>query len=314
MKPFARRTRDTLAREPLPEKGCCRRAELSGLVRATGIFAFTGGGVCLALRTENPGVARRAGQLLRREFGIAPALRMATVSRLGGRTTFELRLEAGETARLLAALHIAPMEAGIPRPCLTRKCCRGAFLRGMFLGSGTLTDPSLSYQLEFRCPGEAAAGALMRFLRAFYALRAGASPRKGGAVVYVKDAEGIKLILSVIGARGAIFDLEEALIHRDARNHANRAANCDAANITRMLGAAERQLQAIGQIQRTIGLNALPEALQEIALERQNHPEATLEELGAMLSMPVGKSGVYHRLKRLEAIAQSIAEQGEGST
>ncbi|MDR0897630.1 MAG: DNA-binding protein WhiA [Oscillospiraceae bacterium] len=313
MKPFTRRMRDALAREPLPEKSCCRRAELGGLVRATGIFAFTAGGVCLALRTEHPGVARRAGLLLRREFGIAPALRMATVSRLGGRTTFELRLEAAETARVLQALRIAPMEAGIPRPCLARKCCRGLFLRGMYLGCGTLTDPERSYQLEFRCSGEAAAGALVRFLRVFYAVRAGVSLRKGNAIVYVKDTEGIIPILSVIGAHSAILDLENVRILRDARNRANRAANCDAANITRMLGAAERQLEAIGLIERTIGLRALPESLQEIAQERQNHPEATLEELGATLSTPVGKSGVHHRLKRLEAIAQSLAEQGEGS-
>ncbi len=130
-------------------------------------------------------------------------------------------------------------------------------------------------------------------------------------MLYVSDSEDVIKILSLIGAHGAVLEIENMRILRDARNNANRAANCDSANIAKMLEAADRQMRAVDVIERTIGLNALPEALREIAIERARHEEASLEELGAMLEPPVGKSGVYHRLRRIEAIARSIEQQGK---
>ena len=107
--------------------------------------------------------------------------------------------------------------------------------------------------------------------------------------------------------------MENVRILRQARNEANRAANCDAANIAKMLGAADRHMQAIALLERTLGLDALPDTLREIAVERKLHPDASLEALGQMLEPPVGKSGVYHRLRRLEALARSIAKKEEES-
>lgn len=127
---------------------------------------------------------------------------------------------------------------------------------------------------------ERTAQSLARFLQAFYALRAGVNARKGSWVVYLKGGEAILSVLSLIGANAAILEMENVRILRQARNEANRAANCDAANIAKMLGAADRHMQAIALLERTLGLDALPDTLREIAVERKLHPDASLEALG----------------------------------
>ncbi len=308
MKSFAAKTRDSLTREDtLGEKPCCRRAEITGFALSCGAVSLLGGGgTRVTMRSEHPGAVRRAMRLLRREFSAAPGMRITQASRLGGRRTFEIRLETADARALLSGCEINPLARSIPKKCLARKCCRSAFLRGVFLGCGTVADPESGYQLEFVLADEAMARALLRFLRAYEKVAAGISSRKGAWVVYVKDADCIIAILSSIGAHGAILEFENVRILRDARNRANRAANCDAANIAKMLDATDRQLGAIARIEETIGLGALPEALREVAIERRRSADASLEELGALLDPPVGKSGVYHRLRRIEAIAKNL--------
>lgn len=307
MKSFAVSVRDALTRtDVFEEKACCRNAELTGFALSRGAITFDSGGTRLTLRAEHAGTVRRMVRVLRNDLGISPGVRIVRASRLGGQTTFEVRLEKSDTARAMRLLGLTPLEHTVPRHCLLKKCCRGAFLRGVFLGCGTVSDPERGYQLDFVLSDEEMAHALQRFLKAFYAVKAGLSTRKDGFVVYVKDADDIIAVLSLIGAHGAILDIENVRILRDARNRANRAANCDTANIAKMLGASDRHLQAIARIEQTIGLAALPESLYQIAVERREHADASLEELGALLDPPVGKSGVYHRLRRIEAIAQTL--------
>lgn len=317
MKSFAAKTKDALAREYAfeREKRCCQLAELTGLALSCGTVTLAGGeGAGLTMRTEHAGVARYIVKLLRTAFALTPAIRMVHASRLGGKTTYEICLGPGEAEGVIRLSGLTPFERKIPRHCHTRRCCRNAFLRGVFLGCGTITAPERGYQMEFIFAGEETGQALARFLQTSYTLRAGVVNRKGSWAVYVKDGDGVVTILSAIGAHAAIFTLENVRIVRDARNRANRAANCDTANISKMLSASERQLQAIEIIERTIGLDALPQTLREVADIRRAHADASLEELGAMLDTPVGKSGIYHRLQRVEAIARSIEQRGEEET
>lgn len=314
MKSFAARTRDALTREDSirPIRDCCRLAELSGFALACGTVSLVGGGgFRLSMRTENAGTARWAVKRLRGAFAVTPGLRIAHASRLGGRNTFEIRLEQQDAEKVLKALGLSPLDMKIPRHCMTKKCCQSAFLRGVFLGCGVLQDPERGYRMEFVFACGETARALSRFLQAFHGIHAGVSERKGAFVAYVKDADSIVFILSRIGAHSALLELENVRITKEARNRANRAANCDAANITKMLGAADRHMKAIDRIERTIGLSALPDTLREVAVERKKHADISLEELGALLDPKVGKSGVYHRLSRIEAIARSIERQEE---
>ena len=314
MKSFSVRTKDAVARvESAQEKSCCQRAELTAAVLGCGMATLVGGeGICLCLRSEHAATARRIVRLIRDLFAQRPVLRIVHAARLGGRTAFELRLSAELTQKVFRACGVSFSAETLPKHCLLKKCCRSAFLRGIFLCCGTIADPESGYQMEFLFSRERTAESVMRFLRAFFLVRAGVSERKDAYVVYIRDSESLLRLLSVIGASSAILEIENVMITKDARNRANRAANCDAANIAKLVGASDRQLRSIERIRQSVGLEALPEPLREIAALRYEHAEASLEELGQMMEPPLGKSGVYHRLRRLEAFAASL-EGKEGT-
>ena len=309
MKSFAAKIRDGLTRDegqPL-KPSPARRAELAGLSMACGVITLMGSGMArLALRTQHPGTGRWIVRLIRSEFKVIPGLRILRASRLGGRTAFEIRVEGDDAMAITTALSISPFSVGIPKHCTQGQGRRAAFLRGVFLGCGTVTNPELGYQMEFAVSSQAFAESLCGFLQKHYEIKAAIHTRKGLPVVYIKDGDDIVTALMHIGAHSGVLAFENVRITKEARNRANRAANCDSGNITKMLGAAERQLGAIALIEKTIGLDALPQTLKEIALERKQHADLSLEALGALLEPPVGKSGVNHRLSRLEAVAHSI--------
>lgn len=312
MKSFAAKTRDALTREDdqWQDAAESRRAELTGLLMTCGTVTLAGGGaVRVALRTGHPGTSRRAVRLLRETFGVTPGLRLFRTSRLGGRTTVEIRLEGDDAAAVLRECGVSPLQTAIPKRCIRSRRSRDAFLRGAFLGSGTLADPAREYRMEFVLAGEDIADAIAHFLGTYYGTRCSVHERRSSYVVTLRGADDIVSVLSSIGAHGAILSLEDIRITKELRNRANRQANCDSGNITKIVGAADRQLAAILKIERTIGLDALPDTLREIAIERKLHADISLEALGAMLDPPVGKSGVHHRLSRIEALARSISKE-----
>src|SRR5699024_7695472 len=134
-------------------------------------------------------------------------------------------------------------------------------------------------------------------------LRARRLERRNGFIVYIKEAEKITEFLIVIGAHNALFKFEDVRIVRDMRNSVNRLVNCETANLNKTIGAAFRQIESIKLIEETVGLDSLPEKLQEIALLRVRHQEATLKELGELVTEGViSKSGVNHRLKKIDDI------------
>lgn len=311
MKSFATQTRDSITREDTTRSSrpCCMQAELFGFVFACAVISFTGGGsIRLTLRLTHAGTVRRMVKRLR-SFGIVPDIRIIQAKRLGGQTCFEIRLDHASTQKLLPAIGYEPNASVIPPQHIKKKCCKQALLRGAFLGCGTLVDPQNSYLVEFILQGEQTAQALLHLIWSCFGIRVGLSERKGNHVIYCKDSEGIIRILSQIGAYNAICEIENIRIYKDARNKANRAYNCDNANIKKVVSASERQIEAITTIERAIGLGSLPETLRDIARVRMDNPGATLADIGQMLLPPVGKSGVQHRLRRIEEIAQAMQSQ-----
>ena len=133
--------------------------------------------------------------------------------------------------------------------------------------------------------------------------------RKGSYVLYIKESEGIIDVLNVMEAHKASMELENVRIIKEMRNSANRQFNCDAANINKMVQAATRQLEDIRLIQESVGLDNIPQPLQQMALVRLEYPDVSLQELGNYLDPPVGKSGVNHRLRKLAALADEIREK-----
>lgn len=203
-----------------------------------------------------------------------------------------------------------PFEKIMPdlKNTLARKCCKRAFLRGAYLCVGSMSDPGKSYHLEFDCV-RAKDAELLQNLAETFEIDAKIVERKKYHVVYLKDGSEICDMLNVMGAYVSLMNFENYRIVKDVRNSVNRKVNCETANITKTVTAANKQVQDILLIQSTAGLSALPEHLQETARLRLKYQDATLQELGKLLTPPVGKSGVNHRLRKLSDIAEGMKKQ-----
>ncbi len=191
---------------------------------------------------------------------------------------------------------------------LKRPCCKRAFLRGAYLCIGSMSNPGKSYHLEFDCIREEWAVLLQRLIAEFD-IPAKIVMRKKYHVVYVKEGSAICDMLNIMGAHVSLMDFENHRIVKEVRNSVNRKVNCETANITKTINAAAVQVRDIELIRDTYGFGRLPDTLRDIAELRLEYQEATLQELGDLLTPPVGKSGVNHRLRKLSLIAESIRKQ-----
>ncbi len=184
------------------------------------------------------------------------------------------------------------------------------FLRGVFLSCGSVTNPDKDYHMEFSVPFKNLATDLERVISEIEEIRPEPHTvqRQGSYVVYLKGSETIADILTYIGAPMAALSMMQSSIVKSVRNRVNRQTNSETANIRKTAEASAKQLIAIEQIQQKQGMASLPEDLQELAAVRLEHPEYNLRELGAALSVPISRSGVNHRIQRLMAIAEALAE------
>ncbi len=194
----------------------------------------------------------------------------------------------------------------IVNPLVIRSlCCKRACLRGAFLSTGSMSNPEKGYHLEFVCGDAQQAGQLVDTL-AYYEIYAKVVTRKKYQVVYIKESEEIVELLNVIGAHISLMNLENLRILKDMRNSINRKVNCEAANITKTINAAAKQIDDIQYIREHYGLDNLADNLRQAAELRLEYPDATLKELGGYLTPAVGKSGVNHRLRKLSELAEKL--------
>lgn len=191
---------------------------------------------------------------------------------------------------------------------IQQSCCKRAYIRGAFLAAGSISDPEKSYHFEVVCQTMEQAKQLQEVINTFE-MDAKIVERKKHFVVYLKEGAQIVDILNVMEAHVALMNLENVRILKEMRNSVNRKVNCETANISKTVNAAVKQLEDIIYIRDTIGLEALPDNLREIAELRLEYPEAPLKELGAYLSPAVGKSGVNHRLRKISSIAETERER-----
>ena len=286
-------------------KECDRLAELSGLAHTAGSLHLRGRGeIALHLDLASPAAARRAFSLLR-GLGVGSEIRTYQRHAFGRETRYQLHV-AGED-RALQVLHeagvvstaLAPLERP-PRRVVARACCRGAYLRGALLGSGTLSGPR-SPHLEVRSATRAGA----EFL-ASVAGRAGARmgvlDRARHAIAYAKGSGPIADALAAAGASDAVLAFEEQGVMGATKARANRLANADHANLVRTSRAAQVQTRAVKRLERR-GLDKLPPKLREIAALRLRHPSLSLRELALKCSPPTTKSAAQRRLASLVRLA-----------
>ena len=188
---------------------------------------------------------------------------------------------------------------------MKNECCRKAFLRGAFLCAGSVNDPHGAYHLEIVCKNEEEAGELLHLMQGFVP-DTKAIPRKGRYICYIKEAEGITDLLNVMGAMVSQMEFVNTMILKDVRNDLNRKVNCETANLNKTVSAAVKQIKDIELIRDVKGLAFLKDSLREVAELRLENPDMSLKGLGELLEPPLGRSGVNHRLKAIEAIAEEI--------
>jgi len=198
----------------------------------------------------------------------------------------------------------------VPEKLVEEDECKRAFLRGAFLGGGSISDPDKSYHMEFVTNSEEFAISLKDLINSL-GLNSKIVPRKNNHIVYLKESEQISDLLSVIGAHKALLSLQNTKVLKEMRNNVNRIVNCETANLSKTVNASVRQVEDINLIQKTIGISNLPKNLQEIALIRVEYEDMTLKELGEILDPPIGKSGVNHRLRKIGEIAERLREENK---
>ena len=176
-------------------------------------------------------------------------------------------------------------------------------VRGAFLGSGSITEPDARYHLEIRLESEDKRRELTKIIEKF-GIEVKLLSRKYSYSIYIKDGEEISKFLALIGASAAVLKYEDIRVLKETKNNVNRKVNCETANLNKTVNASVVQIEAIKKLKRLKKFNKLPLNLREIANLRLENPEASLVELGQMLSEPIGKSGVNHRLKRIIEISE----------
>ncbi len=306
---FSAKVKAELIRLPLG-KACCMLSEISALTMTSGHLAFRGGGwISISYRLDDAGTARRLLMLLKKRLNVNPTLHFTQTARMGGRKTCVLSLTGEDANTLLNALHMAETDEDgqmhlkrmAPRHPMTRQCCRRAFLRGAYLGAGTMTNPEKGYHFEWKAEDEQLPRTLEKLLEKCE-LPYRDYERKGTQVIYLKGAQHIADMLALMGAGQSVLAMEGIRVGKQVKASVTRAANCDVHNGEKMIAAAQRQADAIRRISLKQGLFTLPPGLQEIARLRLENPEMSLKELGEMMDPPVGKSGVNHRMRRLMEI------------
>lgn len=268
------------------------------------------------IRTENPCVAAAFESALRRvrarNIEVQKNGREITVRVRGEKQVFTflemLKLEAAISGENSDAPDCRIVREKVSSVLLQKTCCRKAFLRGMFLAAGSVSDPSKSYHLEIAPLSEGDAAGVIKLLSSI-GFQAKCARRKGRSVVYLKDGEQISDFLGSVGATQSLMKLENARILKDIAGNINRQVNFEAANLKKTGIASGRQMEDIALIERTIGIHSLSEPLQQTARLRIEHPDGSLKELAEASNPPVGRSGINHRLQRLSELAAKLREE-----
>ena len=176
---------------------------------------------------------------------------------------------------------------------------------GVFMGSGSINNPEKKYHLEIIFGNEENLKEIRKILGKL-GIKTKKMITENKKSIYIKEGEQIVDLLNIIGAHTSLLELENIRIMKEMRNNVNRLVNCETANLSKTVNAAVRQVESIKLIQEKIGLKRLPKNLQEVAELRLSYPDESLKELGEMLNPPVGKSGINHRLRKIEKIAEEI--------
>lgn len=308
---FSAQAKQELVRIVLKDADC-KRAELAAVVQACGSLVLSRGQMQLEIATEQAALARRMFGFIKEMTGQSVQILARQNQRLHKRNTYMLRLQGRDAViPFLSRLGVwngLGWSRMLPHN-IQKTCCKRAYLRALFLACGSVSHPEKGYHMEWVFKEEELADTLAQLMETMD-IHAHRMQRKTAWVVYLKDSEEIGTLLAMMGANRAILEHENERIMRQMKNNVQRAVNCDTANLQKTVEASVRQTNCIRFLIEKEILRNLPGPLRAAADARLEAPDASIVELAGMMSPPIGKSGMNHRLRKLVEIAEEHGYRG----
>ena len=288
----------------IPHKRCCCLAEAFGILLYCNSFSADG----IKIITESREFAWMLPKLFQRAFDVEfdsfPSMESP------GKLTFQI-FDPEKIELIMESFGFAmedTLSLHVNWPVVEEVCCRTAFLRGAFLAGGSVTDPIKGYHMELTTTHQAVARETRVLIHDAMDFTAKSASRNGGVVLYLKQSEQISELLALLGAGVASMGIMEARLEKELNNKVNRRCNCDDANISKVVDAAQGQLTAINTLRELGLLEKLPAKLKQAADARENNPESSLSELAAMMDPPITKPAMNQRLKKLIELAREAVK------
>ena len=299
---FSSNVKAELCKDSLSKKSCAV-AEGYGVLLYCNTFSSTE----IRIITESRDFAARLPRLFKKAFGITFDQEPAAHDR--GKLQFAISSE-DKISRIFETLQMdlkASLTLHVNFGMLEEEAECMAYLRGAFLAGGSVTDPAKRYHLEMTTSHYKVSRETCALL-----IECGFSPKElsrgGNNILYFKQSDYIEDFLTAIGAQVSAMGVMEAKVEKDLRNGVNRRVNCETANLTKVVDASMGQMAAIRALEEAGELDKLPGKLRETALLCRENPEATLQELAAMLNPPITKSAINHRMRKLLELARALEE------
>lgn len=284
----------------VPHKHCCALAQCFGVLLYCNSFHADG----IRIITESREFAQILPELFWRafeiEFDLFPSLEAP------GKLVFQI-IDPDKIEQIMDAFGFHPQDTvslHVNLPLVEDDCCKTAFLRGAFLSGGSVTDPAKGYHMEFATTHGAVARETYILFQEVLELPPKLAGRGGGQVLYFKQSDRISDVLTYLGAPVAAMGIMEAKLEKELNNKVNRRCNCDDANTSKVVEAAQEQLAAIRVLRERGAMEHLPVKLKQAADAREKNPESSLTELASMMEPPITKPAMNHRLKKLVELAK----------
>lgn len=284
----------------LPQKRCCALAQCFGIL----LFCNTFRPDAIRIITESGELAQYLPKLFKKAFGFA--FDISPEAEATGKYSFQI-LQSDKLETVMATYgfdRAGTLSLHINLPVIEDDCCKAAFLRGAFLAGGSVTDPAKGYHAELATTHHAVARECYALMREVLGFAPKIIARGGGQVLYMKQCDRICDYLTFLGAPVAAMGIMEARLEKELNNKVNRCCNCDDANISKAVAAAQEQIAAIRLLKKKGVYSTLPPKLADAAEERLRNPELPLADLAELMKPPISKPAMNHRLQRLVAMAK----------
>ena len=284
----------------IPNKRCCALAEIFGILLYCNSFSGAG----IKIITESRQFAQLLPKLFKKAFSFG--FDAVPETEIEKKLVFQI-VDADKIHTVMETYGFDPSDTlalHVNLPVIEEDCCKAAFLRGAFLAGGSVTDPGKRYHLEVTTTHQSVARETFALIREVMDIQPKTASRGGGQVLYLKQSESISDLLTYVGAPVAAMGIMEARLEKELNNKVNRRCNCDDANTSKVVEAAQEQLAAIRKLRELGLLERLPAKLQQAAVAREENPESALSELAGMMEPPITKPAMSHRLKKLVAMAK----------